>query len=316
MMIRTVLGDVQAHSLGVILTHEHLIIDNPLIRDVFPHIHLASVSDAVRELEPCVAGGIGGMVDAMPAAGGRRPEMLAEISRQTGIGIVATTGLHTEKYYEHHPWALETDDSVMCDLFVADIEEGIDRFDYTGPVVDRSSIRAGLIKVATGEDGLTPRARALFSAAAQASEKTGAPILTHTEAGVGALSQIEEFDRLGFALKRVVISHTDRIRDLDYHRDILESGVNVEYDQALRQPGGAGNWTAELTSTMLDEGFLDQIMLGTDGARRSLWTSLGGGPGLAWMRSGFMDSLAMRGVDENSMDVLFKRNPQAFLSLR
>ncbi len=92
-----------------------------------------------------------------------------------------------------------------------------------------------------------------------------------------------------------MISHTDRIRDLDYHRDILESGVNVEYDQALRQPGGAGNWTAELTSTMLDEGFLDQIMLGTDGARRSLWTSLGGGPGLAWMRSGFMDSLAMRG---------------------
>ena len=92
--------------------------------------------------------------------------------------------------------------------------------------------------------------------------------------------------------------------------------VSVEYDQALRQPGGGGNWTAELTSTMLDEGFLDQIMLGTDGARRSLWTSLGGGPGLAWMRSGFMDSLAMRGVDENSMDVLFKRNPQAFLSLK
>ena len=209
MMVRTVVGDVPAHTLGRTLVHEHLILDNALIRDEYPHIRLPSVDDAVAEVSACRAVGIGAMVDAMPAAGGRHPDRLAAISEATGVAIVATTGLHTEKYYVHHPWAIDADPDRLVTLFVDDIEIGIDRFDYTGPIVERTSHRAGLIKVATDDGGVTDRARRCFTAAAEVARRTGVPILTHTEGGHGSMEQIELLDQLGVPLSRVVISHTD-----------------------------------------------------------------------------------------------------------
>ena len=105
--VRTVLGDVSSSDLGITYVHEHLIIDAPLIADRWPHILLTSVEDAVRELEPCSAVGVGTVVDAMPAASGRDPIRLAEISRKSGVHVVACTGLHTSKYNEGQRWTAE-----------------------------------------------------------------------------------------------------------------------------------------------------------------------------------------------------------------
>jgi len=315
MTVRTVLGDVEASSLGPTYVHEHLILDNPLIATDYPHIHLPSVDEAVAELEPCAAAGAGCMVDAMPAAGGRHPDRLAEISQRTGIAVVAMTGLHTPKYYIHHPWAIEADPDVLASLFIADVEVGIDRLDYTGPVVERTAFRAGIIKVATEHAELTERARRVFCAATEAARRTGTPILTHTEAGVGAFEQVEEFRDLGFTLSRVVVSHTDKIKDVRYHLDLLESGVMLEFDQALRQLPGSENWTAALTAAVVEAGFVGQVMFGTDGARRTLWSTLGGGPGLAWMRTGFVAALHDRGVSSDQIATMFETNPQRFLSM-
>ena len=88
----------------------------------------------------------------------------------------------------------------------------------------------------------------------------------------------------------MVISHTDKVRDLAYHRDMLATGVNVEYDQVLRQT--EDTWTLDLIETMAAEGRLSQIMAGTDGARRTLWTELGGGPGLAYLIEALQSRLA------------------------
>lgn len=255
------------------------------------------------------------MVDAMPAAGGRHPDRLAEISRRTGVAIVAATGLHTPKYYPHHRWALEADVETLAELFIADIEKGIDQFDYTGPVIDRSECRAGIIKVATPETDLTDRCQRVFRAAVHAAERTGAPILTHCEEGVGAMSHVAELDRLGFPLNRVVISHTDKVADRRYHIDLLESGVNLEYDQALRRSADEPNDTAALIAHVVEAGFISQIMVGTDGARRTLWATLGGSPGLAWMRGGFLTSLDGAGVDGDAVKVIFETNPHRFLEL-
>ena len=316
MRVRTVTGDVDPSTLGVVYAHEHLILDNALIAGEFPHIHLPSVEEAVAEVTECADVGVGAMVDAMPAAGGRHVERLAEVSRRTGVAVLAMTGLHTPKYYRHHPWALEADPGTLADLFAEDIEEGIDRYDYTGPVVDRTDHRAGVIKVATDADGMTPRARRVFAGAVEASRRTGAPLLTHCEEGLGALAQIEELSALGHDLDRVVISHMDKVTDLSYHRDVLASGANVEYDQALRRPAGPENDTARIVAAMAGEGYLDRIMFGTDGARRTLWRTLGGAPGLAWLRTGFLEALAGHGIDDAARELMFTDNPQRFFTLR
>lgn len=315
MMVRTVLEDVAPEALGVTYLHEHLIIDSPLVAEQLPHIHLPSADEAMAEVELCAAAGAGTMVDTMPAGSGRDPVRLAEVSRRTGVRVVAVTGLHTEKYYVGQPWAQDATADQLTELFIADIADGMDRFDHRGPAVERTGHRAGLIKAVTQGEGLTDRDRRLFAAAAESHRRTGAPILTHCEEGVGALQQLELLRDLEVPLHRVVLSHTDKVPEPGLHRELLSSGVNLEYDQALRQAGDDEPATARLVIQMIEAGFLDQLMLGTDGARRSLWSSLGGAPGLAWLLTGFAEVLEAVGVDAASRRTLLVTNPARFLTM-
>ncbi|MGB5380274.1 MAG: aryldialkylphosphatase [Acidimicrobiia bacterium] len=311
--VRTVLGDVNSADLGITYIHEHLIIDSPLIVDRWPHILLTDVGDAVRELETCSAAGVGTIVDAMPAASGRDPIRLAEISRLSGLHVVACTGLHTSKYYGGQRWTSEEPPEVLADLFVADVLEGIDRYDYMGPVVRRTTHRAGILKVAVLEDAPTARDVRVFEAAARAHEATRVPILTHCEGGRGAMAQVELLDRLGVPLDRVVISHTDKVNDLAYHRDLLATGVYLEYDQASRQGEGSVDQTARIVAAMVEEGHTARIMLSSDAARRSMWT-VHGGLGLVWLATRFVEILDDLGVDREAIEKMLRVNPARFLA--
>lgn len=306
-------GEIPASDAGVVYAHEHLIIDSPLVAQRWPHIHLPSVDEAAEEVRTCVRSGVRTMVDAMPAASGRDPERLARISILTGIRIVACTGLHTSKYYEDVDWAQTESADLLAQRFIADIEIGIDRHDYLGAELHRTDFRAGVVKAGALTEDLTGRDRRLFEAVAITSAKTGVPILTHTEGGRGGLTQIEELVGLGVEPERIALSHTDKIGDTGYHREMLATGVYLCYDQALRWQ--EENQTARLTAEMVDAGFADRILLGTDGARRSLWKTLGGEPGLAWLHDGFPALLADRGLSEAEISRFFVDNPARYLSL-
>lgn len=288
--------------------HEHLIIANAYVAEHLAAIHLDSADAAVAELAACRAAGVGAVVDALPCAAGRDAERLADVSRRSGVAVVGATGLHTATWYPHHPWAVEAPPAELAALFVADIVDGIDRYDYTGPVVERTEHRAGIIKIGTLGEQPDDRERRVFEAAALAAAETGAPILTHCEGGRGGLAQVELLARLGVDPTRVCLSHTDKVLDEAYHRSLLDSGVNVEYDQALRNREG----TASLVTSMVDAGYADQIMLGTDGARRSMWLAHGGRPGLAWL---YRDFAAGLGLDGAARRRIFEDNPQRFLEL-
>lgn len=313
MIIRTVLGDIDPSSLGRTYAHEHFIIDSALVAEHFAAMHLPSVDEACAELGQCRVAGLGAAIDTMPCGAGRDAVRLAEVSAVSEVHLIASTGLHTTTYYPYQDWAIHGSADDLAALFIADIEVGIDRYDYTGPLIDRTEHRAGIVKVATmGE--ITDRDRRLFNAAAKTLRRTGAPILTHCQGGEGGMEQIELLDRYGIPHERVVLSHTDKVADPDYHRALLESGVNLVYDQALRQPTGDENGTAALVAAMVEAGYTDQLMLGTDGARRSLWATLDGSPGLAWLLTGFAEILRRRGLDDETLLALFVTNPARFLA--
>lgn len=306
-VIRTVGGDLSASLAGPTYLHEHLIIDSPLVAETMAHIHLPSVDEAVAEVRTCVASGVRTMVDAMPAGSGRDPERLLRVSVLTGMRVIAATGLHTARYYGDVAWAGDDSAEQLAERFIADIEDGIDRHDYRGPEIDRSEARAGIVKVATLEEGLTPAEERLFAAAAMTAGATGVPILTHTEGGLGGTAQIDRLLELGVAPERIALSHTDKIDDPGYHREMLSTGVSLCYDQALRQPGQ----TLDLIVAMVEDGFADRIMVGTDGARRSLWATLGGDPGLASLYEHLGSVL-----DDGLARSIFVTNPARFLTLR
>ena len=206
----------------------------------------------------------------MPCDAGRSAPKLAELSRRTGLHIVAPTGLHHDRYYGPAHWSHRLDVEQLADLFVADIDEGIDANDYSGPVVERTTHRAGVIKVAGSDGGPSDRDRRVFEAAAIAHRRTGAPILTHCERGTGALEQARVLADNGVRLGHVALSHVDKVVDRGYHREIAATGVTMEYDGSFRW-GDAPNGTLQLIEWAAEDGHPDRIVLGMDAARRGYY---------------------------------------------
>lgn len=301
MIVRTVLGDIAPEELGVTYAHEHLIIDSATVAARWPDIHLPSVAEASEETAIGVASGVRSMIDAMPTGSGRDLGKLADVAKTTGLNVIASTGMHIRKYYEGVHWAGD-DALALAARFIQEIEPGV-----AGP-------RAGIMKVATSSSLPTQEERDLFVAAGIVHGATGVPILTHCEEGKGAIEQIAMLVEMGVEPHRVILSHTDKVEDRGYHREILTAGANVEYDQSLRQHLIGSTDTALLIAEMWGAGFGHQILLGTDGARRSLWSTLGGAPGLAWLWAGYPAILRNHGLGDEEIEAMFVTTPARVLA--
>lgn len=306
--VRTVLGDIDPSQLGVTYAHEHLVIDGGRPVQLVPEFDLGDVDRMASEVGEAMALGLESVVDAMPCDAGRNAEKLAELSRRTGVQIVAPTGLHHERYYGPAHWSHRITTEQLADLFIADITDGMDAHDYSGPIVRRTEHRAGVIKVAGSDGGPSLRDRRIFEAAAEAHRRTGAPILTHCEAGAGGLEQLRLLGDLGVALEHVALSHVDKVVDRGYHRELLSSGVSVEYDGSFRW-GDQPNGTVQLIAWMAEDGLDDRIVVGMDAARQSYYHAYGGQPGLVWLLDGFRELLDTAGVGADVRDRMFVVNP-------
>jgi phosphotriesterase-related protein len=307
--LRTVLGDISSSDAGVCYAHEHLIIDPSFTTFRYPDFLLDSVEKAAVDVAEFRAAGGKTLVDSMPCGGGRNASKLAEVARRTGANILCPTGLHLAKYYAPGHWGERLPAAELAAIFLEEIEEGIDAADLNGPTIQRTPFRAGLIKVATGENGFTPREEKIFEAAVAAHRSSGAPILTHTEQGERGLEQVEFLRSLGANLGHVVVSHTDRKPDPVYHKELLSTGVTLEYDSAFRWKAEQGNPTADLVVEMFASGYGGQILLGMDAARRSYWKSYGGKPGLVFLLVEFVPQLKSRGLSPSDIDSIFIENP-------
>ncbi len=314
--VRTVLSDIDPSDLGVTYAHEHVVIDTggravQLERD----FDLSDVDRMATEVTAAVALGLRAIVDAMPCDTGRNAEKLADLSRRTGVHVIAPTGLHHDRFYGPAHWSHRVSVDELADLFVADIEDGIDALDYSGPVVRRTEHRAGVIKVAGSAGGLSPRDTRVFEAAAAAHRRTGAPILTHCEGGSGAIEQTRALTDRGVAADHIVLSHVDKVVDRGYHRELLATGAFAEYDGSFRW-GDRPNGTLQLLAWMAEDDLLDGLTLGMDAARQGYYAVYGGAPGLTWLLDGFSAAMDEIGLDAAARRRLFVTNPARAFAFR
>ena len=306
--VRTVLGDIPSNTLGPTYAHEHLVIDGGRPVEMSADFLLADVDRLAEEVSTARAAGLSAAVDMMPADCGRNPAKLAELSRKTGVHLIAATGLHHEKFYSAWHWSTRVAEDELARLFAADVEDGIDELDYAGPIVRRTTVRAGVVKVGGSRDRLSTRDRPIFRAAARAHLLTGVPIETHCEAGTGALDQIHALTDAGVAADRVALSHVDKVLDRGYHREILATGAVVVYDQAFRW-GDAPNGTLQLLEWAAEDDRIGQVMLGMDAARQSYYRAFGGTPGLDYLLGTFSAEMNGRGIDAEMRNAIFVENP-------
>ncbi len=228
------------------------------------------------------------------------------MSRRTGVQLVAATGLHHEKFYGPSHWSRRASDTELADLFAADVTDGIDERDYGGPIVRRTDVRAGLVKVGGSQGGPSASDLPIFRAAASTHIRTGVPVHTHCEAGTGALEQIRVLVDAGVAAEHISLSHVDKVVDRGYHRELLSTGAFAVYDQAFRW-GDAENGTLQLLEWAIADGHAGQVMLGMDAARQGYYKAFGGTPGLSYLLRAFSDELEARGIGHDVRRRILRR---------
>src|SRR6185369_6780755 len=177
--VETVTGPVESSELGTTLIHEHLRTRDEAVHEQFPRAkssggipereHPGDGSEAAIEVATAaVELGVRTICDPTAMFLGRDVEFMRRASEQTGLQVVPCTGIYT---YDHlPPYFVSRDADQIAELFVADIEQGI----------QGTEIKAGFIKCAADEPGLTENVEKVHRAAARASIRTGAPIMAHS----------------------------------------------------------------------------------------------------------------------------------------
>ena len=310
--VRTVLGDITPGDMGLTYSHEHIVIDESFPTIANKEFILNDTGKICKELNEFYVLGGRTVVDTMPANCGRNVLKLAEVSRMSHVHIIAPTGIHLEKYYPPNHWRYHLSEDELTELFIKDVEDGIDEHDYGCPVVKRTQHKAGLVKLATGDEPITRHQEKIFHSVVNTHLSTGVPILTHTNMGRHAMDQVNLFYKLGANLQHVVLSHVDKRKDIAWHKDLMQTGVYVEYDSHFRWKKGEENFTYKLLEHLLPA-YANRIVSGMDMARSTYWKSYGGRPGLTFLLTTFKDDLDKMGLGDY-FEQMFFTNPQQLFS--
>jgi phosphotriesterase-related protein len=263
--------------------------------------------------------GAGGttIVDMCPVDCGRDIKKLLEVNdRLPDLNIIVATGFHQAKNYEDNRthWVTRYTVDQITELVVADVVEGIDFHDYSGPIVERSDAKAGVIKIGTAYGKITAFEHKFIEAVAQASIETGAPISTHTTQGTMAHEQAQLLIGYGAEPSKISIGHIHRNYDVYYHSKLCEMGVNVMYDGTNRIKYQPDSVRVQLIKDMVAAGFADRITLGTDSGKRSYQKAYGAGSGIDYDLTITKPRLIEEGLDPQMVDDFFVANPARALS--
>jgi phosphotriesterase-related protein len=290
--VRTVLGDVPPAALGVCDAHDHLFFGSPRL----PGQELRSVAAARAELVAFREQGGGAVVQWTPYGLGRRAADLPPLSRETGVHVVAATGLHQAVHYDEG--TLKGLRDRLADVFVSELTEGI----------GTSGVRAGLVKVAGGFHALDAHARWTMAAAAEAHHATGVTIAVHLELGTGALDVLDLLcGELGVPPHRVVLGHLNRSPDLVLHRQAAESGCYLAFDGPSHAHHATDWRMPDAVRALADAGFGDRLLLGADTTTAAA-RSVCGGPGMPYLLRRVRPRL-VRTVGEDLVRRVLTENP-------
>jgi len=253
--VETVQGAVDADELGLVLAHEHVRFRDEAVAVEWPERYdeQLELDAALVAVNAAKAHGVQTIVDPTAMFGGRDVRFMKRIADETGVRIVACTGIYSYDYLPHYFENRDVD--VMADHFVEDIERG----------VQGTQIKAAFLKCAADAAGVTEHVEKIHRAVARASVQTGASIMAHSMPAVGTgPRQVEIFKEEGVDMARVQIAHCGDSEDLDYIEGLIDSGVYVGLDRyglEMYLPIDKRNATA---AELLRRGHAQRLMISQD----------------------------------------------------
>jgi phosphotriesterase-related protein len=229
--VETVRGPIDTADLGATLMHEHVFVLST------EHVQNYGadwwdederVADAVEKLNALKALGIDTIVDPTVWGLGRYIPRVQRVAAQTDVHIIVATGLYTydeiPHQYEHRGPGLLVDlpRDPMVEDFAGDIADGI----------AGTGVKAAFLKCVVEAKGITPGVERNLRACAAVHRETGAPITVHTSSATQAGRPLLEFFRAeDVDLTKVVIGHAGDSNDLDYLKEMADSGAILGMDR-------------------------------------------------------------------------------------
>lgn len=253
-MVQTVTGPVAPSELGRVLSHEHVTLGTLGLRENYPGLlpqREEIIDICVEKLSRLKSLGYDTLMDHTTFDIGRDAGLLAEVSRRSGLKIVAATGI----WISPPRWFQKRDATEMVPLFVRDLSVGI----------AETGIRAGLIKCALDTAGMTPPLEQILRACARAQLRTRVPISTHTyAAGRSGEIQLDIFLEEGVAPSNILIGHSGDTEDLDYLRGLMDRGAFIGMDRFGIESTLSDKARAAVVAKLCSEGYSGQMLLSQD----------------------------------------------------
>lgn len=303
--VMTVLGPIDPGALGITLRHEHLLAAPPTTVAAEPDYRIDEWDAALADAESFQFAGGGAIVDCTPPDNGRDLAGLLWVAGRVGVHLVATSGYHKERY--SRPFIEGRSPAILAADLVRELSDG-DK--VTG-------VRPGQLKAGSSLDRITEIERTAFMAIALAHRATGVPIITHADAGTEGREQVDLLVSLGVAADHVTVSHLDRrFDDAAMLSSVLETGAFIGFDQLGKPRYGPDEPKAVVIARLIADGFVDQILLSHDMARRSLRPAYGGEPGMTWLLDRFVFMLLDAGVEAADIRRILVDNPARALTVQ
>lgn len=337
-VVRTVLGDVPASSLGPTLVHEHLHMDctslaaahgyvpdpapgefdfraaaecrwNP---GAHPDNYRFTEHDAVLEdlLDFADLGG-GTIVDATPVDLARNPAALARLAQESGLNVVMGTGYYLEA--THRPFIpVGDEENASFDIIVREHD-------------DETATRPGMIGEIGTSDPPTPGELRSVTGAARAALATGLPLSVHLHPwGDNAERVIDTIGATGLDLDRVLLNHlSTAIGDDEQIARILHTGILLSFDlcgfdHSLLGPGRyppSDDEAMATTAALLVGPHASQVMISQDVGVRTRLRRYGGW-GYGHTLRHLVPLLTSHGATPEQIHTLLVTNPSRYLTLR
>lgn len=312
-MIETVLGPLPAARLGPTSMHEHLLADASALG--IPPDPAAPAGDVVlddpelaaAELARAAAVGLGAVVDPTAWGFGGPDPRLAEISRRTGVAVVAGVGAYLPR--TRPDWLRALDEEGLTERFRAALTDGLPGCGF----------RAGVVGMLAPGLPLEDEDRRLLRAGARAAAASGvAAIVRLDPRRHDGPELLETMASAGLAADRVVLSNVDGYaRDLEPLRELAGAGATLKWSFGYEVPPRPGLASAtdaaraDALCALLAEGHERQVLAG------AVWTKAGlhahGGHGYEHLGARVLGALRERGLGEAEIESLLVEQPRRLL---
>ena len=305
--IITVNGPIPASTLGIALSHEHVLVD--FIGADSTGYHRWDREEVANRVLPYLTEikqyQVKALMECTPAYLGRDPWLLRTLSSKSGLHIITNTGFygaHANSYIPSEFLQLTAED--LSGIWVDEFLNGI----------EGSGVKPGFIKIGVDSDEMLSREHLkLITAAGLAHKQTGLVIASHTGPDGPALEQIKVLKSLDINPSAFIWVHAQR-GSLEGNIKAAEMGSWISLDNVNPNlPEGSAfdvSWYAERILDLKEAGYLNRLLISHDAGWYKPEEENGGTfRGFTGIFTALIPELEKNGFSQADLKLLLEVNP-------